>query len=498
MPSPVRALLAFTLASLLGLASAQSAVVMQSADPNTLDPTQNRETPTFNAMLNIYDALLFKNPDGSFAPSLAESWTATSDTTWEFSLRQGVTFHDDTPFDAEAVVYTIGRIQDEEAASPIAGGFGFIAEAVADGPYQLRITTTRPTPLAEHYFSELLIVSPTSYEAVGASAFASAPVGTGPYRFVSWTRDVELVLSAFDEHWRGAPAVRDVVFRPVPEAITRYSALAAGEADLIVQVPPSLVGSIEAAPNARLETVAGARVIYVGINTLGDNEALRDVRVRQALNLAVDLDGIIEGIFDGLAVPTAALLTDVDFGYNAALEPYPYDPEAARALLVEAGYADGVPIELGTPSGRYVNDVQVAQAVAAQLGAVGFDVDLQVSEYGAYVGALFSGNAPDLFLIGWGNAPLDADFILVPLLRTDELLSYVSDEALDALLDTGRTTVDREARLAAYEDATVWIHEQAYVVPLYKQLDAYGVSERIDWTPRTDEFIWMFSASPAN
>ncbi len=498
MPRTPRALVALTFALVLGLASAQSAVVMQSADPNTLDPTQNRETPTFNALLNIYDALLFKNPDGTFAPALAESWSATDDTTWEFTLRQGVTFHDGTPFDAEAVVYTIGRIQDPEAASPIAGGFGFIEEAVAEGPYQLRITTTRPTPLAEHYFSEILVVSPSAYEEAGPVAFAHAPVGTGPYRFVSWTRDVELVLSGYEDHWRGVPAIPEVVFRPVPEAITRYSALLAGEADLITQVPPSLVASVEAAPEARLLTVAGARVIYIGINTLGANEALRDARVRQALNLAIDLEGIIEGIFDGLAVPTTALLSEVDFGFNEALEPYPYDPEAARALLAEAGYADGVAVQLGTPSGRYVNDVQVAQAVAAQLEAVGFDVDLGVSEYGAYVGALFSGNAPDLFLIGWGNAPLDADFILVPLLRTDELLSYVSDEELDALLDTGRTTVDREARLAAYEAATAHIHEQAYVVPLYKQLDAYGVSDRIEWTPRTDEFIWMFSASPAN
>jgi peptide/nickel transport system substrate-binding protein len=492
-----RALATLSLALALGLAGAQTAVVMQSADPNTLDPTQNRETPTFNALLNIYDALLFKNPDGTFAPSLAESWAATDETTWEFTLRQGVSFHDGTPFTADAVVYTIERILDPEAASPIAGGFGFIEEAVALGPNQLRITTTRPTPLAEHYFSEILIVSPTAYEAAGPGAFALNPVGTGPYRFESWTRDVELVLSASEDHWRGTPAVREVVFRPVPEAITRFSALLAGEADLVTQLPPSLVPSVDAAPNARIETVAGARVIYVGINTLGANEALQDARVRQALNLAVDVDGIIEGIFDGLAVPTVALLTEVDFGFNPALEPYPYDPEAARALLEEAGQV-GVRVQLGTPSGRYVNDVQVAQAVAAQLEAVGFDVDLTVSEYGAYVGALFTGNAPDLFLIGWGNAPLDADFILVPLLRSDELLSYVSDERLDAVLDAGRTTVDREARLAAYEAATRLIVDEAYVVPLYKQLDAYGISDRLDWTPRTDEFIWLFSASPRN
>jgi peptide/nickel transport system substrate-binding protein len=220
---------------LLGLASAQTAVVMQSADPNTLDPTQNRETPTFNALLNIYDALLFKNPDGTFAPSLAESWTATSDTTWEFTLRQGVTASTTArPSTPRRWSTPSSRIQDEEAASPIAGGFGFIAEAVADWAR---------TSLAHHHHAahpagRALLQRDADRLAHGLRGGRARAPSRAERRWApdptasSRGRATSSSCSApSTDHWRGAPAVREVVFRPVPEAITRYSALAAGEAD---------------------------------------------------------------------------------------------------------------------------------------------------------------------------------------------------------------------------------------------------------------------------
>jgi peptide/nickel transport system substrate-binding protein len=274
------------------------------------------------------------------------------------------------------------------------------------------------------------------------------------------------------------------------------SALQAGEADLIVQVPPSLAPVLEAASGVDLAAVQGARSIYVGINVTGGSEALDDPRVRRALNLAVDVPGIIDGILGGRATPTTTFLTEVDFGYDASVEPFGYDPEAARELLAEAGYADGGPtLVLQSPNGRYVGDAQVAQAIAEQLSQVGVDVQLEIREYGAYVGDLFSGNAPDLYLIGWGNAPLDADFILYPLLRTGELLSYYADPELDALLDAARSTVDRDERADLYDQALQRIQDQAPAIFLYKAQDLYGVSERLAWTPRTDERIWLYDAT---
>ena len=487
--------LAVTLA-LTALAVAQPLVVMQSADAATLDPTMNRETPTFNVLINVFDALLEKEPDGGYAPALATSWTVTDGTVWEMELRTDVTFHDGTPFTADAVVFTIERLLDEATESPIRGGFTFMTSVEKTGEHAIRITTSQPTPLAEHYFSELLIVPPHAFDDGGAETFGRAPIGTGPFQVTEWRRDVALELAAFEDHWRGAPAIDAVEFRPVPEATTRVSALQAGEADLIVQVPPTLAPVLEAARGVDLAAVPGARAIYVGINVTGGSDALDDPRVRRALNLAVDVDAIIDGILAGRATPTSAFLTEVDFGYDPEVRPYGHDPEAARELLADAGYADGgLTLTLQSPNGRYVGDAQVAQAVAEQLSQVGVEVDLEIREYGAYVGDLFSGNAPDLYLIGWGNAPLDADFILYPLLRSGELLSYYADDELDALLDAGRGTVDRQARQEIYAEALARIHDQAPAIFLYKPQDLYGLSERLEWTPRTDERIWLFDAA---
>ncbi len=495
MSNVLRRLLTLLTAMLMGAGMAQPLIVMQSADAKTLDPTMNRETPTFNVLLNVFDGLLHKNADGSFEPALATEWEAVDATTWKLALRQDVTFQNGEAFDASAVKFTVEHLLDPDVKSPIARGFAFIDTVEVLDPFTILIHTKAPQPLAESYFSELLIVPPAYFAEVGAEAFATKPVGTGPYRLVSWQRDVALTLAAYPDYWRGAAAIQDVVFKPVPEAITRFSSLSAGQADLITQVPPSLAPSLESTAGVRLETVDGARIIYIGINTTGGNPALADARVRRALNLAIDRAGIVQGIFGGLATPTTTLLTAIDFGFNANLSPYPYEPEEAKALLAEAGYAQGLELVLGTPNGRYVNDVQVAQAVASQLEAVGVKVDLQVSEYGAYVGELFSGKAPDLFLIGWGNAPFDAEFVFYNLLRSGQLLSYLQDPILDALIDEGHQNIDRAVRAAAYEQATERIYEEAPAIDLYKQQDAYGVSDRLRWTPRADEFIMLYGAS---
>jgi peptide/nickel transport system substrate-binding protein len=477
-----------------GYAQTEPVIVMQSADANTLDPTMNRETSTFNVLLNIYDGLLFKEPDGSISPALAESWQRVDELTWDFTLREGVTFHNGEVLTPEAVAFTINRILDPDVESPIRRGFSFIESIDITGENTFTITTATPQPLAESYFAELLIIPPDYFQEVGAEAFAENPVGTGPFAVTNWQRDVAVEMVANEDYWRGVADIPALEFRPVPEAMTRFSSLAAGEADLVVNVPSSLVPSIESSSDLRLETIAGARVIFVGINTQLDTP-LQDPLVRQALNYAVDVDAIVAGVLGGLATPTTTLLTEIDLGYNAALSPYPYDPERARALLAEAGYPDGFTVRLETPNGRYVSDVQVAQAIAAQLEDVGITVDFAVREYGAYVGDLFSGNAPDLFFLGWGNAVFDADFILYPLVRTDELLSFYSNETMDALLDEAHTSVDAEARQGIYEDAVALLQEEAPFIFLYKQQDAYGVSERLNWQPRADEFLWMYSAT---
>ena len=479
---------AASLLFIAGNAWSQTVVVTQAADAATLDPGFSRELATYNVLWHIFDPLILKQDDGTFSPNLAESWEAVDETTWSFTLREGATFHNGDPVNSDAVAYTVARILDEDNASPIRSGFSWIEQVEVQNDREFVIHTTAPQPLAEVSFSELFIVPPAVVDEVGADAFATNPVGSGPYRFVSWQRGVEIVLEANPDYWgEPAPAER-LVFRPSEDAFSRTSSLSAGETDLIVNVPASLAPLLAGAGTIDLKNVESARVIYIGINT-EKGGLLADPRVGQALNYAVDVDAIIAGVLSGAGVPTTTLMTEADFGYSDQVERFGYNPELARELLAEAGATD-LSVTLGTPNGRYVNDVQVAQAVAAQLQEVGVNATVQVSEYGAYVGELFGGSAPDLYLIGWGNPPYDADYILYNLTGTDQLLSYYSDERLDELLETGRSTVNQEVRAEAYAEAMQILTDAPAAIYLYKPVDSYGVSAQLaDWQPRGDELI---------
>ncbi len=474
--------------ALAASAFSQTVTVTQAADAATLDPAFSRELATYNVLWHIFDPLIIKQDDGTFSPGIVATWEPTTDTTWHMTLQEGATFHNGEPVTVEAVEYSIDRILDEENASPIRSGFTWISDVEVLNELEFVIHSDSPQPMAEVLFSEIFVVPPAHLEEVGAEAFATSPVGSGPYRFVSWQRGVEIILEANPDYWgEPAPAER-LVFRPSEDAFSRTSSLSAGETDLIVNVPASLAPLLSGSGSVDLRSVESARVIYIGINTLKGG-ALADPRVGQALNYAVDVDAIIEGVLAGAGVPTTTLLTEADFGYTPEVERFPFDPERARELLAEAGATD-LSITVGTPNGRYVNDVQVAQAVAAQLQDVGIDANVEVTEYGAYVGALFGGNAPDTYLIGWGNAPYDADYVFWNLTVTDQLLSYYSNERLDELVTLARSTIDREARAEAYAEAMQILTDAPAAIYLYKPVDLYGISARLaDWQPRGDELI---------
>lgn len=474
--------------ALLSGAFSQTVTVTQAADAATLDPGFNRELATYNVLWHIFDPLIIKQDDGSYSPGLVESWEAVSDTTWHMTLREGATFHNGEPVTADAAVYSIERILDEENASPIRSGFLWITGLEVLNEHEFLVHSASPQPMAEVLFSEIFVVPPAYVDEVGQEAFATQPVGSGPYRFVSWQRGVEIVLEANPDYWGEPAPAQQLIFRPSEDAFSRTSSLSAGETDLIVNVPASLAPLLDGSGSIDLRSVESARVIYIGINTLKGG-ALADPRVGQAMNYAVDVDAIIQGVLSGAGVPTTTLLTEADFGYTDAVERFPFDPERARELLAEAGATD-LSITVGTPNGRYVNDVQVAQAVAAQLQDVGIDANVEVSEYGAYVGALFSGNAPDTYLIGWGNAPYDADYVFWNLTVTDQLLSYYSNERLDELVTLARSTFDRDVRAEAYAEAMQILTDAPAAIYLYKPIDLYGVSARLaDWQPRGDELI---------
>ena len=465
--------------------------VAQGVDPTTMDPHMQVETTTINVLTNIFDSLTFFNRDNEVEPGLAVSWEIIDDNTWEFRLREGVRYHDGSPLTADDVVFSIMRVAAPGSRSPSHSRYAFIEDVEVVDPTTVHIKTFEPYPILPAVITDLFIMKEEHEDTV-----STAPIGTGPFRFVSWTRDEALTLEAFDEYWRGAPEVERVVFRPIPEASTRLAELVTGGVDIITNILPHSVPSVEASGVASVKRIQSTRYVFVGMNLEVDSP-LRSREVRQALNYAVDLDGIIAGVLLGNGEPMSQPAHAVHFGFDESISPYPYDPERARELLAQAGYPDGFKIDMMTPTGRYLNDQLAAEAIAGQLGEIGVEVSLEVMEWGTYVNAVTAERtAAPLYFLGWGSVPgLDADGIYIPLLGTGQNLSYYSNPELDEVAKRARQTMDENERLRLYSEAAQITHEDAPWIFLWNQYDLYGVSDRLDWDPVSFEKIWLYDAS---
>ncbi len=469
-------------------------IIAQGVDATTLDPNMHAETPTGNVNINIYDSLLMRNAAGDLIPGLAESYENLDDTTWEFKLRSGVSFHNGEAFDAEAVKYSLDRILDPENNSPQYSHISAIEEVRVVDANTVQIITTKPFPTLPSQLVARQIVPPEYTREMGDDHLASNPVGTGPYRFVEWTRDEQITLTANEDYWRGAPAIKDVVFRVIPETSTRMAELQTGSVDIIVNVPPHQAETLESGENTVVSRAPSTRVIFVGMVTT-EPGPLTDKRVRQALNYGVDVEAIVDNVLMGNGVPLLAQpIAEIHHGFDSTVEPYGYDPDRARDLLSEAGHGEGLEISMDTPSGRYLMDREVAQAVTGQLEDVGVRADLEIQEWGVYVDKIMSRRLSGLFLLGWGNATFDADATMYPFFRSGQTFCYFERDDLDELLDVARETMDMDLRLERYNEIVGILSEEAPWIYLHQQMDVYGVSSRLDWNARPDESIHAFDA----
>lgn len=468
-------------------------VVVQSAEPSGLDPILQRTVPSYSVTINLFDSLLEKTADGRNIPALAASYTRESDTSWLFKLRAGVTFQNGEALTSDAVKYTVDQILDPANKSTRARDLSWIDQVQVIDSLSFRIKAKRPFPLADHYFTELQIVPPLYREKVGAQKFNEEPIGTGPYQLVRWDRGNQVILKRNDNYWKGPASIANVQFQFVSSSASRVATLLSGHADLIVDPPVTAKAQIDANPKTTFASQTGTRVLFVGLDTVQDSP-LKDVRVRQALNYAVDKKAIVTRLIGASAEQTVTLLTGRDFGFPKDLQPYPYDPNKAKKLLAEAGYPKGFTITLDTAAGRYINDTAVVQAIAGYLKAVGVTVEINTLEFGAFNGALFSHKTNPMYFIGWGNPVFDASYVLNFTTMTGSLLRTIEDPAIDKLLKEANETVDTAVRSADYAKATALIQDAAPAIFLYKQPVVYGLSKRLVWTPRADEFLAVYDA----
>ena len=471
--------------------------IAQQSDAFSMDPTQHTQKPTGSILFQIYDPLVIMQPDGTIAPGLATSWEQTNQLHWIFNLRDGVKFTNGEPMNADAVVYSINRAIDPETNSPYLSRVNNIVAAEKVDDLTVQITTKEPDPILLsrlHQMSfPMLIVPPEYTEANGGIIPDDAPVGTGPYKFVEWVKDDHVTLEANPDYWGGKPAFNKVIFKPIPETSARISALKNNEVDIAANIPPELVESIESNPGTTTVEVASDYLYFIGINT-ETVDAFKDVRVRQALNYAVDKDAILENIMLGHGVPIAVTMTQNGFGYPDGLEPYPYDPEKAKALLADAGYPDGFgPVVFMSRNGRYVKDAEIVQAVAQYLNEVGVKTEIQFVESGVW-GDLGNSHARgDINFPGWSG--MDPDLVWYPILHCGEFQSYYCNPDLDKLLEEGRNTIDQAKREEVYQQAGEIIFEDAPHIPLMQPTLIFGINDALSWQPNPADIIDLRGAS---
>jgi len=460
--------------------------------PENLDPTMNLSSIRAMVGVTMFDSLVGRDADNRIVPQLAESWRLVDDTTWQLKLRRSVVFHDGEPFNAEAVRFTFQRVLDPEQKSPNRANMAEIARVDVIDDYTVNLVTRQPYAPLINRLLDFPIVPPRYAAEKGNQGMALRPVGTGPYRFVELVKDDRLVVEAFDRHWRGAPRIRRVVYKPIPEPFTRAAALRNNEVDLITTIPPNLARELEGVGGIRAQRVPSSWIIYLGLNAF--KKPLSDVRVRQALNYATDVDAIVKNILEGNGRRLEGPLTPQMFGYDASVKGYPHDPARARKLLAEAGYPDGLEITLESPAGRYQGDKEIAEALGGQWQKAGFRPRVQVAEWGAYFKRYLGKQFQDAYLLGLGGPMQDADE-LYNLVSSKGRGLYYKNERVDALFDLGRGTMDMAKRRHVYRDLARAMVEDATWVFLLQQVDIYASRDRLTWTPRPDQWMPLHDAS---
>jgi peptide/nickel transport system substrate-binding protein len=487
-------------------APAGKVIIAQGVDPTTLDPQWHEETPAYNVLLNVYDTLLFRDRDLKIIPWLAESWKLVNPTTWEFKLRRDVKFHNGEEFDAEAVKFSLDRLRDPEMKNRQAGNFRLVSSVEIVDKHTVRIVTSKPFPTLENQLAlRGAIMAPRHFKGKDKAFADRHPVGTGAYKFVRWTKDEQIELEANESWWGGAPKIKTLVFRPIPEHAVRVAALQAGEVDIAVNVPPHLVTIIEKHPKLYVSKAPSVRTIFIPIYTqqfdasnkpTGPVEGpTKDKRVRQAIIAAVNPDEIIKTVLEGQAIRTATPLTTKHFGFDRTIAPVKTDPERAKKLLAEAGFPSGIELILNSPDGRYLKDKEVSEAVGGQLTKAGLRTRVRTFEWTTYLNTMvYVHKAAPMYLIGWGNTTWDADGTLGPLWRSGNPLGNHLNTDFDGMLDEAQTAVDPKRRIELYARAQRLMLDDGAVLPLYQQMDLYGVSKRVNFQALSSEQIvgvWM-------
>lgn len=387
-------------------AASTTLTIAAATDIESFDPHNNNNTSSEAVLVNVFDYLIKNDSEQNKVPGLAESWEQVDDTTWRFKLREGVSFHNGDPFTSTDVKYTIERVAKDETLKQNSY-FKNIVEVKAVDEHTVDIITDGPDPLLLNRLSKMGAgILPAKYiEENGMDAFLKQPVGTGPYKFSKWTKDDRVVLAKNENYYGDEPKWNEVVFRVIPEASTRVSELLAGGVDVAASIPSTDIARIEGEADKKIVKAPIQRVLQL-IFRQTEGSITADPKVREAIDLAIDKQGIVDSIAGGAGIVTRTSVTPGNFGADPSLyKTSLYDLEKAKQLLKEAGYAEGEAEMTISVSSQYKEQVEV---VAAMLEQAGFKINMDVLEPSAFSERYSSKSFKEIFMIGIGNSLFDA------------------------------------------------------------------------------------------
>ena len=455
-------------------------------DPENLDPNFAKQIIAETFSQAVFDSLITFSYEGDFIPLLASEFAFTSDTTLEFWLREGITFHNGETFDARSVTTSVARMQDEDEGSHLIRNFASIVDVEVVDDYHVIMHLSGPDAQLLHALTRLPMVPPDHYAEVGQAAFAQNPIGSGPFKFVEYVIDSHTTFEANLDYWdgspKGKPLVAEVIMRVIPEPTTRVSELVTGGVDLIAAVPLDQRSVVTDAGMTNISyadgRVAIARINSSNIGTSAEEaegevargfEALADARVRQALNYAVDRQTIIDALLGGTATPLGQPFVPGGFGYNPNNEAYPYDPDRARELLAEAGYPDGFTFKF-TAQNIVLSDVLTA--LVDYFADVGVTAELEVIEPGLGNQRLLAGDYDPLFMSYWYPAETFFHF----LIRCEGLISTYCNPDLEPLLAEEKVTLDIDERNQIIWQITDVLRDEAPALYLWNSESTTGIN----------------------
>jgi len=489
---PALAALTLGLASLTasGAHAAGKLTVALAQDPGSLDPVDTFLVNWSPLGTNIFDGLVWRDPQLNIAPGLATSWEELDEgLRLRFHLRTGVKFHNGEDFNAAAVKFTFDRLLGEIGAKgPQQFNYRSIArvEVIDDHTVDFHLSEQDPVLITKLAGYGAMIVPPKYIQAEGEENFNTKPVGTGPFKVVDYRPRIDVTMAANPDYWAGAPNLSELEFRFISEPATAIAELQAGRVDVATTVPVGMIATIENSKNAKVMTTASPRVDALRFNTR--DGITKDVRVRRALIMAVDRQAIIDAILMGKAAPIASFQSVLSFGNDPELQPYPYDPEAAKALLKEAGVKDGAPVQIDV-RGNDATFIEVAQAVASYLDMVGIKATIKPYETNVLLNDIVpAGKTGELFHQGWGGWTFDFDNTAIAMFHTGEKWNpYDSDAEFDKQLFAQRSISDRSEREKALQAIARVSAERAYMMNLYNLDAIYGVANRVkNFAPAPD------------